>query len=138
MIFLPPCFLSGTFRDHVSSPGDVGGKERAQEDPCPLYGSEDGRNPGDLNQPLSTGQAGFLCPSGGEVSREQPRLADAISQQQAPSHSLVPGETHQQQWCPLEERLERLEAEVTDLRKQVPWRQGWVRVGFVYWEKERA
>nr|BAE32541.1 unnamed protein product [Mus musculus] len=59
-----------------------------------------------------------LAARGGEVSREQPRLADAISQQQAPSHSLVPGETHQQQWCPLEERLERLEAEVTDLRKQ--------------------
>lgn len=76
-------------------------------------------------QPLPTGQAGFLCPSGGAVSREQPRLADVLDYpQQAPSHSLVPSETHQQQWCPLEERLERLEAEVTDLRKQVLCGQG--------------
>lgn len=89
------------------------------------------------HQSLPTGQAGFLCPSGGEVSRE-PRPAYVNSQQQTPSHSLVPDETHQPQWCPLEERLKRLEAEVTDLRKQVPWGQGWGRVGFVYWEKEQV
>lgn len=84
-------------------------------------------------QPLPTGQAGFLCPSGGEVSKGQPRLADVLeSQQQAPSHSLVPCETQQQQLCPLEERLERLEADVTYLRKQVLSGQGWGRVGFVY------
>lgn len=84
-------------------------------------------------QPLPVGQAGFLCPSGGEVSKGQPRLADVLeSQQQAPSHSLVPGKTQQQQLCPLEERLERLEADVTYLRKQVLSGQGWGRVAFVY------
>ncbi|EDM15228.1 rCG28102, partial [Rattus norvegicus] len=60
-----------------------------------------------------------LAARGGEVSKGQPRLADVLeSQQQAPSHSLVPCETQQQQLCPLEERLERLEADVTYLRKQ--------------------
>lgn len=48
---------------------------------------------------------------------------------------MLPSETHQQQWCPLEERLERLEAEVTDLRKQVLCGQGKGRMDFVYWEK---
>ncbi|GAB1290632.1 Kielin/chordin-like protein [Apodemus speciosus] len=67
-----------------------------------------------LYRPLPAGQAGFLCPSGREVSRERPRLD---RRPQAPSHSLAPGET-QQQWCPLAERLGLLEAEVTDLRKQ--------------------
>ncbi|KAH0508324.1 Kielin/chordin-like protein [Microtus ochrogaster] len=65
------------------------------------------------------GQAGFLSTLGGEVSREHPSLKDILDyQQQAPSRSSVPAGAHQQQWCPLEERLERLEAEVTDLRKQ--------------------
>ncbi|ERE89489.1 kielin/chordin-like protein [Cricetulus griseus] len=60
-----------------------------------------------------------LAARGGEVSRKRPRLADILDyQQQAPSHSLLPAEGPQQQWCPLKERLERLEAEVTDLRKQ--------------------
>uniref|UniRef100_A0A8C8U6M6 Kielin/chordin-like protein n=1 Tax=Peromyscus maniculatus bairdii TaxID=230844 RepID=A0A8C8U6M6_PERMB len=60
-----------------------------------------------------------LAARGGEVSRERPRLADILDyQQQAPSRSLAPAGAQQQQWCPLEERLERLEAEVTDLRKQ--------------------
>ncbi|XP_060229924.1 kielin/chordin-like protein [Meriones unguiculatus] len=52
-----------------------------------------------------------LVPAGGEVSRARPRLAGLDYGQQAPSHSLVPAET-------LEERLEQLETEVTDLRKQ--------------------
>ncbi|KAL6045925.1 hypothetical protein STEG23_018423 [Scotinomys teguina] len=60
-----------------------------------------------------------LAARGGEVSRERPRLADILDyQQQAPSRSLAPAGAQQQQWCPLEERLERLEAEVTGLRKQ--------------------
>lgn len=88
-------------------------------------------------RPLPAGQAGFPCPSGGEVSREQPRLVGVPDHQlQVPSHSSVPGETHQQQWCPLEERLGLLEAEVTDLRKQVLWGQGWGRTGSVYCEEE--
>ncbi|KAK7813865.1 hypothetical protein U0070_002515, partial [Myodes glareolus] len=71
------------------------------------------------SQPQPTGQAGLLRPLGGEVSREHPRLADILDyQHQTPSGSSVPAGAHQRQWCPLEERLERLEAEVTDLRKQ--------------------
>lgn len=34
--------------------------------------------------------------------------------------------------------MERLEAEVIDLRKQVLWGQGKGNMDFVYWEKERG
>lgn len=94
------------------------------------------------SQLLPTGQAGFLHSLGGEVSRERPRLTDILDyQQQAPSHSSVPAGAHQQQWCPLEERLEQLEAEVTDLRKQVLWRltgRDGVGCALRFGEKERG
>ncbi|KAL1777523.1 kielin chordin [Sigmodon hispidus] len=60
-----------------------------------------------------------LAARDGEVSAEHPKHADILDyRQQAPSHASVPAGAHQQQWCPLEERLELLEAEVNDLRKQ--------------------
>ncbi|XP_070473753.1 kielin/chordin-like protein isoform X1 [Equus przewalskii] len=55
---------------------------------------------------------------GGAMPREHRGLADIDDyQQQAPAHS-APAGAPQEQWRPLEARLGRLEAEVTELRKQ--------------------
>lgn len=60
-------------------------------------------------------------PSGGAVSREPLGLADIHHyQSEGPAHSSAPAGAPKEQWHPLEERLERLEAEVTELREQVP------------------
>lgn len=64
-------------------------------------------------------------PSGGAVSRESLGLADIHdSQQQAPARSSDPAGASQEQWRPLQESLKRLEAEVAQLREQVPLRRG--------------
>ncbi|KAM6152335.1 kielin/chordin-like protein [Erethizon dorsatum] len=56
---------------------------------------------------------------GGAVLREPPGLADIHDyQHQAPAHSSVPVGSPQKQWHTFEERLGRLEAEVTKLREQ--------------------
>ncbi|XP_015424353.1 PREDICTED: kielin/chordin-like protein [Myotis davidii] len=63
-----------------------------------------------------------LSPSmddGGAVSRASLGLADIHDyQQQAPARSSDPAGASQEQWCPLQESLKRLEAEVTQLREQ--------------------
>lgn len=74
------------------------------------------------------------------MPREHRGLADIDDyQQQAPAHS-APAGAPQEQWRPLEARLGRLEAEVTELRKQVPLEAGgcaWGRAGLVQWEEGR-
>ncbi|XP_063097044.1 kielin/chordin-like protein isoform X2 [Cavia porcellus] len=56
---------------------------------------------------------------GGTVLREPPGLADIHNyQHETPAHSSVAVGSPQKQWHPLEERLGRLEAEVTKLREQ--------------------
>ncbi|ELK24457.1 Kielin/chordin-like protein [Myotis davidii] len=56
---------------------------------------------------------------GGAVSRASLGLADIHDyQQQAPARSSDPAGASQEQWCPLQESLKRLEAEVTQLREQ--------------------
>ncbi|XP_032498375.1 kielin/chordin-like protein isoform X12 [Phocoena sinus] len=56
---------------------------------------------------------------GGAVPREPLGLADIHDYQlQAPAHSSAPAGAPQERWRPLEERLGRLEAEVTELREQ--------------------
>jgi flagellar biosynthesis chaperone FliJ len=74
----------------------------------------------------------FLCPSDGAVPRELPGLADIHDyQQQVPAGSSILAGATQEQWRPLKEWLGRLEAEVTQLREQVPWkRDSMDRVGW--------
>ncbi|XP_026957776.1 kielin/chordin-like protein isoform X6 [Sagmatias obliquidens] len=65
---------------------------------------------------------------GGAVPREPLGLADIHDYQlQAPAHSSAPAGAPQERWRPLEERLGRLEAEVTELREQNKDLQGRVR-----------
>lgn len=78
------------------------------------------QNPGKLGTPSRIGPPGILVLSGGVVPREPLRLDTYDYQQQAPAHSSAPAGAPQGQWRPLEERLGRLEAEVTELREQVP------------------
>lgn len=59
-------------------------------------------------------------PSDGVVLREPLGLADSYDYQ----HSSAPAGGPQEQWRPLEERLGRLEAEVKQLREQVPLEVG--------------
>ncbi|XP_012576223.1 PREDICTED: kielin/chordin-like protein [Condylura cristata] len=54
----------------------------------------------------------------GAVTRGPPRLADIQDYQLLAPHFSAPLGAPQQQWRPLEERLGRLEAEVTQLREQ--------------------
>uniref|UniRef100_A0A8C0CIW9 Kielin cysteine rich BMP regulator n=1 Tax=Balaenoptera musculus TaxID=9771 RepID=A0A8C0CIW9_BALMU len=66
--------------------------------------------------------------SRGAIPRESLGLADIHDYQlQAPAHSSAPAGAPQKQWRPLEERLGRLEAEVTELREQNKDLQGRVR-----------
>uniref|UniRef100_A0A8C3VXH4 Kielin cysteine rich BMP regulator n=1 Tax=Catagonus wagneri TaxID=51154 RepID=A0A8C3VXH4_9CETA len=61
----------------------------------------------------------ILVPSGRAVPREPLGLADSGDYQpQAPARSSAPAGAPQELWRPLEERLGRLEAEVTQLREQ--------------------
>lgn len=78
------------------------------------------QNPGNLANPSPTGPLGILVLSGRVVSREPLGLDTYDYQQQAPAHSSAPAGAPQGQWRPLEERLGRLEAEVAELREQVP------------------
>ncbi|ELK13868.1 Kielin/chordin-like protein [Pteropus alecto] len=55
---------------------------------------------------------------GGLAPREPLGLDTYDYQQQAPAHSSAPAGAPQEQWRPLEERLGRLEAEVTELKEQ--------------------
>ncbi|XP_023384686.1 kielin/chordin-like protein isoform X4 [Pteropus vampyrus] len=55
---------------------------------------------------------------GGVAPREPLGLDTYDYQQQAPAHSSAPAGVPQGQWRPLEERLGRLEAEVTELKEQ--------------------
>ncbi|XP_055277210.1 kielin/chordin-like protein [Moschus berezovskii] len=56
---------------------------------------------------------------GGAFSREPLGLADVHNyQSEGPAHSSAPAGVPEEWWRPLEERLERLEAEVTELREQ--------------------
>ncbi|KAM7245106.1 hypothetical protein CapIbe_003632 [Capra ibex] len=56
---------------------------------------------------------------GGAVSREPLGFADIHDyQSEGPAHSSAPAGVPEERWRPLEERLERLEAEVTELREQ--------------------
>ncbi|XP_066898323.1 kielin/chordin-like protein isoform X4 [Kogia breviceps] len=65
---------------------------------------------------------------GGAIPREPLGLADIHDYQlQAPAHSSSPAGAPQERWHPLEERLGRLEAEVTELREQSKDLQGRVR-----------
>uniref|UniRef100_A0A4X1VZ93 Kielin/chordin-like protein n=1 Tax=Sus scrofa TaxID=9823 RepID=A0A4X1VZ93_PIG len=65
---------------------------------------------------------------GSVVPRETPGLADSRDYQpQALAYSSAPARAPQELWRPLEERLGRLEAEVTQLREQNQVLQGRVR-----------
>uniref|UniRef100_A0A8D0Y336 Kielin cysteine rich BMP regulator n=1 Tax=Sus scrofa TaxID=9823 RepID=A0A8D0Y336_PIG len=65
---------------------------------------------------------------GSVVPREPPGLADSRDYQpQAPAHSSALARAPRELWRPLEERLGRLEAEVTQLREQNQVLQGRVR-----------
>lgn len=78
-------------------------------------------NPGSLASPSAIGPPRILVLSGGAVPREPLGLADIHDYQlQAPAHSSAPAGAPQERWRPLEERLGRLEAEVMELREQVP------------------
>ncbi|XP_070225358.1 kielin/chordin-like protein isoform X1 [Bos mutus] len=56
---------------------------------------------------------------GGAISREPLGLADIQDyQSEGPAHSSAPAGVPEEWWRPLEEQLERLEAEVTELREQ--------------------
>ncbi|XP_043728742.1 kielin/chordin-like protein isoform X2 [Cervus elaphus] len=58
---------------------------------------------------------------GGAISRDPLGLADVQDyQSEGPTHSSAPAGAPEERWRPLEERLERLEAEVTELREQEP------------------
>lgn len=86
-------------------------------------------SPGNPPSPSPIGLVWILVPSGSVVPREPPGLADSRDYQpQAPAHSSALARAPRELWRPLEERLGRLEAEVTQLREQVPWRQ-WVGLG---------
>uniref|UniRef100_A0A8C8XN05 Kielin/chordin-like protein n=1 Tax=Panthera leo TaxID=9689 RepID=A0A8C8XN05_PANLE len=62
---------------------------------------------------------GFLCSSGGVILPEPPGLADIQDyQQQAPARSSSHAGAPQEQWRPLEKRLERLEAQMMELGEQ--------------------
>ena len=74
-----------------------------------------------LLAPSPIGTPWILVPSGGAVSREPLGFADIHDyQSEGPAHSSAPAGVPEERWRPLEERLERLEAEVTELREQVP------------------
>lgn len=78
-------------------------------------------NPGSLASPSPIGPPWILVPSGGAISRDPLGLADIQDyQSEGPTHSSAPAGAPEERWRPLEERLERLEAEVTELREQVP------------------
>ena len=78
-------------------------------------------NPGSLASPSPIGPPWILVTLGGAISREPLGLADIQDyQSEEPAHSSAPAGVPEEQWRPLEERLERLEAEVTELREQVP------------------
>uniref|UniRef100_A0A8D1W9I9 Kielin/chordin-like protein n=1 Tax=Sus scrofa TaxID=9823 RepID=A0A8D1W9I9_PIG len=78
--------------------------------------------------PSPIGLAWILVPSGSVVPRETPGLADSRDYQpQALAYSSAPARAPRELWRPLEERLGRLEAEVTQLREQNQVLQGRVR-----------
>ena len=78
-------------------------------------------NPGSLASPSPIGPPWILVPSGGAISREPLGVADIHHyQSEGPARSSAPAGAPTEQWRPLEERLERLEAEVVELREQVP------------------
>uniref|UniRef100_A0A8D0N5J2 Kielin cysteine rich BMP regulator n=1 Tax=Sus scrofa TaxID=9823 RepID=A0A8D0N5J2_PIG len=79
--------------------------------------------------PLLHFHLGWLVgPSRSVVPREPPGLADSRDYQpQAPAHSSALARAPRELWRPLEERLGRLEAEVTQLREQNQVLQGRVR-----------
>ncbi|XP_024901624.1 kielin/chordin-like protein [Pteropus alecto] len=76
------------------------------------------QNPGNLANPSPISPPGILVLSGGLAPREPLGLDTYDYQQQAPAHSSAPAGAPQEQWRPLEERLGRLEAEVTELKEQ--------------------
>uniref|UniRef100_A0A8D1MTA9 Kielin cysteine rich BMP regulator n=1 Tax=Sus scrofa TaxID=9823 RepID=A0A8D1MTA9_PIG len=83
---------------------------------------------GTAASPSPIGLAWILVPSGSVVPREPPGLADSRDYQpQAPAHSSALARAPRELWRPLEERLGRLEAEVTQLREQNQVLQGRVR-----------
>ena len=112
--------LSPSMDDRLA--GDRGG---AHED---IIGKTEPSTP----SPSPMGSPYILVTSGGAVSRDSPGLADIRAyQQQASAHPPAPAGAPQEQGQgrSLKELLKRLEAEVTQLREQVPLEPGLCGVG---------